>query len=112
MTSTIKPLKTDADYRAALERIAVLMELEDELSILSVLVAAWEAEHFPTSPPDPIEAIKFRMEQQNLKQADLVPYIGSRSKVSEVLAGKRNLSLAMRIRLHRDLGIPASSLLQ
>jgi HTH-type transcriptional regulator/antitoxin HigA len=108
----IKPIETEDDYRVARERISLLMEQEDELKILAVLAQDWEAAHFPPGPPDPIEAIKFRMEQQGLKQADLVPYFGSRSKVSEVLSGKRPLSLAMIRRLHHGLGIPAKSLLR
>jgi len=107
----IRPIKTDEDYQTALTRISELMELADELEVLSVLVQEYESRTFPSSLPDPIEAIKFRMEQQNLRQRDLVPFIGSRSKVSEVLSGKRGLSLAMRQRLCDGLGIPAAVLL-
>jgi len=87
------------------------MDQADELKVLSLVVADYEAQHCSVMPPGPIEAIKFRMEQQGLKPVDLVPFIGSRSKVSEVLSGKRELSLAMRQRLHEGLGIPARSLL-
>jgi HTH-type transcriptional regulator/antitoxin HigA len=107
----IKPIKTDADYRAALGRIRALMALDEELEVLSVLVQDYEARHCAISAPDPIAAIKFRMEQQGLKQADLVPYFGSRSKVSEVLSGKRRLTLSVIRRLVAGLGIPAASLL-
>ncbi len=107
----LKPVKTESDYQAALARIETLMEFENELAILSLLVAAYEEEHFPTEITDPIAAIRFRMEQQKLTQADLIPFIGSRSKVSEVLSGKRGLSLAMRQRLHAGLGIPAAVML-
>ncbi len=111
LTMHIKAIKTESDYHAALSRIETLMDFEDELEVLSVLVAAYESEHFPTEIADPIAAIKFRMEQQNLTQADLIPFIGSRSKVSEVLSGKRGLSLAMRQRLHVGLCIPAAVML-
>lgn len=108
----IRPLKTNADYDKALARITELMDASDELDVLSLLVEAWEREHFPTGEPNAIEAIKFRMEQQKLKQVDLIPYIGSRGRVSEVLSGKRQLSLAMIRKLHKGLGIPAKALLQ
>lgn len=107
----VKAIKTEKDYQAALARMETLMEFENELGVLSVLVGAYESGHFPTEIADPIAAIKFRMEQQNLTQADLIPFIGSRSKVSEVLSGKRGLSLAMRQRLHAGLGIPAAVML-
>ena len=107
----LRPIRTDEDYQKALKRISVLMDACDELEVRSLLVEAYEKKHFPVGDPNPIEAIKFRMEQAGLKQADLVQYIGSRSKVSEVLSGKRTLSLTMIRKLHHGLGIPAKSLL-
>jgi HTH-type transcriptional regulator / antitoxin HigA len=114
----IKPIKTEADYDAALEQISSLMDAKagtpeaDELEVLATLVECYEAEHYPISLPDPIAAIRFRMEQAELSQRDLIPYIGSRSKVSEVLSGKRPLTLQMMRSLHQNLGIPAEVLLQ
>ena len=116
----IKVLKTETDYQDALERIENLMDgdpsagtrVADELEVLTLLVENYESKEFPSSLPDPIEAIKFRMEQQNLAQRDLIPYIGSRSKVSEVLSGKRPLTLSMMRSLHANLGISAKVLLQ
>src|SRR6266851_4172737 len=116
----IRVIKTEAEYRAALSAIESLIDLDpspgtdeaNRLELLTLLVEDYESRIVPTTLPDPIEAIRFRMEQQNLKQADLVPHIGSRSKVSEVLSGKRPLTLSMIRRLHRGLGIPAKVLLQ
>lgn len=114
----IHPVKNKKDYEAALTRIESLMDTSnkskemDELEILSILVEKYEDEHFPISSPDPIEAIKFRMEQLGLSQKDLVPVIGSKSKVSEVLSGKRNLSIRMIRALHKQLKIPADVLIQ
>jgi HTH-type transcriptional regulator/antitoxin HigA len=114
----IKPIKTEADYDAALEQIALLMDAKagtpeaDELEVLATLVECYETEHYPINLPDPIAAIRFRMEQEDLSQRDLIPYIGSRSKVSEVLSGKRPLTLQMMRSLHQHLGIPADVLLQ
>lgn len=116
----MKVIKTEADYRDALERIENLMEGDpevgtreaEELEVLTLLADDYESKKFPASLPDPIEAIKFRMEQQNLAQRDLIPYIGSRSKVSEVLSGKRPLTLSMMRALHANLGIPAKVLLR
>jgi len=116
----MKVIKTESDYDAALARIEELIDRNpdpgtpeaDELEVLSLLVEEYESRNFPSSLPDPIEALKFRMEQQNLTQRDLVPFIGSRSKVSEVLSGKRTLTLSMIRSLHSNLGIPARVLLQ
>ncbi len=116
----IKVIKTESDYDAALAEIEDLIDMDpdqgtseaDTLGFLSLLVEEYESKNFPSSLPDPIEAIKFRMEQQNLKQRDLIPFIGSRSKVSEVLSGKRTLTLSMIRSLHSNLGIPAAVLLQ
>jgi HTH-type transcriptional regulator/antitoxin HigA len=113
-----KVIKTEEEYEATLERIDELMDAApgteefDELELLAMLVDAYEAEVYPIDLPDPIEAIQFRMEQAGLKQKDLIPFLGSRSKVSEVLSGKRTLSLTMIRNLHRELGIPAEALLR
>ena len=114
----VKPIRTERDYKAALARIDELMDAVpgtpecDELDVLADLVVAYEHKHFPIDLPDPIAAIKFRMEQQGLSRKDLEPFIGSRSKVSEVLSGKRPLSLTMIRALHANLGIPAEVLLK
>ncbi|MBI5935278.1 MAG: transcriptional regulator [Chloroflexi bacterium] len=114
----LKVIKTEAEYEAALTHIEKLMDdaispaKVDELELFAVLVENYEQAHFPIGLPDPIEAIKFRMEQQGLKKKDLVKYIGNQSKVSEVLNRKRPLSVAMMRELHRGLGIPAEVLLQ
>ncbi len=115
----IRPIHTDADYRAALADISVLMEADpvpstpkgDRLDILATLVQAYEARHFPIDAPDPVEAIKFRMEQSGLTVKDLEPIIGRSNRVYEVLSRKRPLTLAMIRRLHRSLGIPAEVLI-
>ena len=113
----IKPIKSEADYDAALQRVDELWGCKpdttagDEFDILVTLVEAYEAKNHPIGPPDPIEAVKFRMEQLGLKQTDLVPYFGGKSRVSEVLNRRKNLTLAMARRLHLELNIPASSLL-
>jgi HTH-type transcriptional regulator/antitoxin HigA len=115
----VRVIESDADYSAALEQMAELMasdpaigsDSERLLKTLAVLVRDHESARYPIAPPDPIEAIKFRMEQQGLAPKDLVPYLGSRSRVSEILAKKRPLTLAMIRSLHRGLGIPAASLL-
>ena len=113
-----KVIKTEADYQEALAYLDTLMDSEpssaeeQELELFGMLVEAYEKEHFPIGLPDPVEAIKFRMEQQGLTRKDLAPYIGSQSKVSEVLNRKRPLSLSMIRALHSGLGIPAEVLLQ
>lgn len=112
-----KIIKTVEDYDLALNRIDKLMDAKpgtsefDELELLSTLVEIYEDRHFPISMPDPVAAIKFRMEQLGLNQQDLIPFIGSRSKVSEVLNKKRNLSLSMIRALNKGLGIPSDVLL-
>jgi len=116
----IRVIKTEADYEAALAAIESLMDLDpalgtpeaERLELLTLLVEDYEAKVAPSELPDPVEAIRFRMEQQGLRQRDLVPYIGSASKVSEVLSGKRSLTLSMIRALHAGLGIPAHVLLQ
>lgn len=111
-------IKTEQDYHDALSRIEQLMDAKagtaeaDELELLSALVEMYEDKHYPVDPPDPIDAIKFRMEQQGLSQKDLVAYLGSKSKVSEVLNRKRPLTLTMMRSLHKGLGIPAQVLLR
>ena len=113
----IKPVKNKRDYNKALERVDKLMDSRkgtpefDELEILSILVERYEDEHTPIDYPDPIEAIHFYMEQNDLRPRDLVSYIGSRSKVSEVLNKKRPLSIKMIRSLTKYLKIPASILI-
>ena len=115
---TIKSIKNDADLDNAVARIRELLDNEagiqddEELNILLDLVEHYESKKYPIEMPDPISAIEFRMDQAGLTQADLVPYIGSRSKVSEVLSGKRDLTMSMARALHKHLGIPADVLLQ
>ncbi len=115
---TYKIIKTEEDYQKALSRIDELMDAEpktpegDELELLVTLVELYEDKEYPIDMPDAIEAIKFRMEQLDLNQQALVPFIGSKSKVSEVLNKKRPLSLSMMRALHRGLGIPAEILLR
>lgn len=116
----IKVVKNATDYNAVLATLEELIDRDpdagtpeaEQLEILTLLVQDYESKRFHRWKPDPVEAIKFRMEQQDLTQRDLVPYIGSRSKVSEVLAGKRPLTLAMIRALHSNLGIPAEVLLK
>ncbi len=114
----IKPIKTEADYEATLERTMILMDAEldtsegDELDILGTLIEAYEAKHFAINKPNPIEAIRFRMEQYGLKDKDLVPYIGRTGRVSEVLNYRRKLTLTMIRKLHDGLNIPTESLVQ
>jgi HTH-type transcriptional regulator / antitoxin HigA len=113
----IKPIRTKAAYKRAMVRIDALWgapvgsEDGDELEVLAVLVERYEAENEPMPPSDPIEAIKFRMDQQGLTPRDLEPFIGSSGRVSEVLSRKRRLSLSMVKRLHVGLRIPYESLL-
>ena len=113
-----KIIKTENDHEMALARIGELMDAKletpegDELELLATIVELYEGEVFQIGMPGPVEAIKFRMEQAGLKQRDLVTFIGSPGKVSEVLNGKRTLSLRMIRALHEGLGIPAEVLLQ
>jgi len=113
-----KIIKTETEYQAALKHLETLMDAppgspqEEELALFATLIEAYEEEKFPIGLPDPIAAIKFRMEQQGLTRKDLQQYIGSQSKVSEVLNGKRSLSLRMIRALHKGLDIPAEVLLQ
>ena len=111
-------IKNEEDHDKALSRIEQLMDAKpgtpemDELELMTALVEMYEERNFPISWPDPIDAIKFRMEQMGLEQKDMVPFIGAKSKVSEVLNGKRPLTLAMMRGLHKGLGIPAEILLK
>ncbi len=113
----MKPIKTEADYDAVLERIETLWGSDedtpegDELEVLVTLIEAYEAKHHPIPAPDPIEAIKFRMEQQGLTRKDLEPLLGHRGRVSEILSGKRSLTLTMIRRLNKELHIPAEVLI-
>lgn len=115
----IRPLHTEADYQEALAAVSALVDTDpapdtpegDKLEILSMLVERYEAGHFPMDLPDPIAAIRFRMEQAGLTPRDMQPYLGNLNRVYEVLNGKRALSLAMIRRLHRDLKIPANVLI-
>jgi HTH-type transcriptional regulator / antitoxin HigA len=114
----IKPIRNKRDYRGTLKEIEGLMYAKrntpqgDRLDVLVALVEAWEARRYPLDLPDPIEAIKYHMEQSGLRPQDLVPFIGGRNRVHEVLAGKRSLTLKMIRRLHEGLGIPAESLIR
>ncbi len=113
---TIKPIRTKADHAAALATIEGLWDAKtgtregDVLEVLATLVDAYEREHTPILPPDPIEAIKFRLEQQGKSRKELEPLLGTRARVSEVLTGKRALSLVMIRSLHRELHIPLETL--
>lgn len=114
----IKLIKTDKDYQKALKRLEVIFDARpgtkegDELEILGVLIEKYEDEHYPIEAPDPIEAIKFRMEQMGYKQKDLAKIIGYKGRVSEILNRKRKLTLEMIRSLHEKLNIPLESLIQ
>ena len=113
----IRPIKTEEDYNTSIRRIEVLWGAKkdtpqgDELDLLVTLVESYEMKHYPIAPPDPIDAIKFRMEQMDMTKADLVQYLGSQSRVSEILNGKRKLTLGMIKSLYKGLKIPAEILL-
>ncbi len=114
----IKPIRTKTDYRAALREIEKVMTATagspegERLDVLATLVEAYERKHFPLDLPDPVDAIKFAMEQKGLAAKDLEPMIGRRNRVYEVLGRKRPLTLGMIWKLHRKLGIPAESLIK
>ena len=118
MANELKPIRTEADYENALAEIERLWGAKsgtpkgDRLDVLATLIDAYEAVHYPMDPPDPIEAIKFRMEQQGLSRKDLEPLIGTRTRVAEVLTRKRSLSIGMIRRLHERLGISAEVLIR
>jgi len=116
----LKPVKNRKQYEEALDRIYSLLQKDtkvgsrdsDELEVLSILVKQYETEHFPMEKPSPLEAIKFRMEQSGMSEAELSAILGNKSRKSEILAGKRKLSLAMIRRLHEVLHIPADILIR
>jgi len=116
--STIRAIRTEADYKVALARVDALMDADvstpegDELDVLTDLIELYEARHVPMGYPTALGALRFRMEQANLAPRDLIPFIGSRAKVSEILSGKRPLTMQMARALHSNLGIPADALLQ
>lgn len=118
MKGDIKPIRTKADYKAALAEVEALWGARsgtprgDRLDVLATLIDAYEAEHHPIDPPDPIDAIQFRMEQQGLTRRDLEDLIGTRTRIAEVLNRKRPLSINMIRRLHEHLGIPAEVLIR
>jgi HTH-type transcriptional regulator / antitoxin HigA len=115
----IRPIRSNEDYQATLREVSAFFDAEpepgtpeaDRFETLLSLLESYEGKHFRISAPDPIEAIRFRMEQQGLSVTDMKPYIGSSNRVYEVLNGKRRLSLAMIRRLHNGLGIPADALI-
>jgi HTH-type transcriptional regulator/antitoxin HigA len=115
----IKPVKTKKDYEAALQRCYSLMQKNikantqqaDELGILSILVENYEQKHYPVPPPNPVDAIKYRLEQIGMDEKELNKILGGRSRKSEILSGKRKLSLSMIRELHNKLNIPAETLI-
>ena len=115
---TIRPIKTKKDYKAALARVEQIFNAKagteegDELEVLGILIEKYENEHFPIDLPDPIEAIKFRMEQLGYTQNDLAKVVGLKSRASEILSKKRKLSLDMIRQIHDKLNIPTDVLIQ
>lgn len=115
----IKPIRTENDYRAALQEVSALVDIDpapgtpegDRLDVMATLVEAYEVKHYPIAPPDPIEAIRFRMDQQGLTVHDLVPLIGPLNRVYEVMARKRPLTLHMIRRVSKSMRIPADVLI-
>jgi len=118
MATELKPIRSEADYDTAMEEVATLWGAKsgtpggDRLDVLATLVDAYEAKHHAMDAPDPVEAIKFRMEQQGLTRRDLEGVIGTRTRIAEVLNRKRGLSIDMIRRLHSKLGIPAEVLIR
>lgn len=118
MAIEMKPIRTEADYEAALNEVKALWcaasntPKGDRLDVLATLIEVYEAKHHAMDPPDPVEAIKFRMEQQGLTRKDLQNIIGTRTRIAEVLNRKRSLSIGMIRRLHNELGISAEVLIQ
>jgi HTH-type transcriptional regulator / antitoxin HigA len=118
MTAEVKPIRSRADHEAALAEVGRLWGAKagtpegDRLDVLATLIDAYEALHVPMDPPDPIEAIRFRMEQQGLTRKDLEGIIGTRTRIAEVLSRKRGLSIATIRRLHERLGISAEVLIR
>jgi len=113
----IKVIKNEEDYNSALKKLEKIFDAPvnspdgDEAELLTVLIEKYEEEHYPIESPDPIEAIRFRMEQMNMKKKDLAEVLGYKSRVSEILSRKRKLSLKMIRQLHKKLRIPYDSLL-
>jgi HTH-type transcriptional regulator / antitoxin HigA len=118
MANDMKPIRTEADYEAALAQVAARWGSAsntpegDRLDVLATLIDVYEAKHHAMDPPDPVEAIKFRMEQQGMTRKDLEDIIGTRTRIAEVLNRKRSLSIGMIRRLHDQLGISAEILIQ
>lgn len=118
MATEVRPIRSKRDYDAALKEVERLWGSRvgtregDRLDVLATLIDAYESEHYPMDPPDPVEAIKFRMEQQGLTRRDLEEMIGTRTRIAEVLNRKRGLSIAMIRRLHERLGISAEVLIR
>jgi len=118
MSAEVKPIRSRRDYEAALKEVERLWGAKaktrdgDRLDVLATLIDAYEEEHYPMDPPDPIEAIKFRMEQQELTRRDLEELIGTRTRIAEILNRKRGLSIGMIRRLHERLGISAEVLIR
>ena len=114
----LKPIRTEEDYDIALERLEKIFDSQpgtkegDELEILALLIEDYENRHYPIEPPEPVEAIKFRMDQMGLKQKDLGKILGHKSRASEILNKKRKLTLEMIRKLHRELKIPTEVLIQ
>lgn len=116
----IRPIRTETDYELALREIEPYFDREpepgspeaDRLDVLATLIEAYEREHWPIDPPDPVEAIRYCMERQGYTQSDLAALLGSRSRASEILKRRRPLTLEMVRKLHQEWGIPAESLLQ
>ncbi len=116
----LRPIKNEAQYEDALSRVYSLMQknikpgsaTSDELEVLSILIKEYENEHYPVSKPEPLEAIKFRLEQMNMSEAELSEILGYRSRKSEILSGKRKLNLAMIRKLVEQLHIPAEILIK
>ncbi len=119
MMMRFKIIETDAQHEQALAMLGALIDSDPkpgseeagDLEVLAVLIESYEDNHFPMDEPDPIEAIKFRMDQMGLSNKDMIPYFGSKARVSEVLNGKRPLGLGMIRKLHKSLGVPADVLL-
>ena len=115
-TINVRPIRTDADLKAALARIEEIFHADagtpegDEAEVLTVLIQAYERERWPARPIEPVEALRFHMERLGLRQADLIPYMGASSRVSEVMGGKRKLTVEMIGKLSKGLGIPVEDL--
>jgi HTH-type transcriptional regulator/antitoxin HigA len=118
MKNSVKPIRTEKDYETALKELERLWGAGigtpdgDRLDVLATLIEAYEDKHYPVDPPDPVEAIKFRMDQQGLTRKDLEPMIGTRTRVAEILNRRRGLSIDMIRRLHKALGISAEVLIR